>query len=191
MSPAIGAIGRILVHKTLAILATDLRDLLLRHLTLGRHPVSWHWLSVAWAHRGAVGWVGIVSRVVSGRPIALLHRISAWHVAWHWLGHAARWSKCNLCLARQIRPAFDLDNGFETVFYRRTASRRSAGRNTYAERKSLSWTTAKVIRSCHLDVSGEQDVLSALSLLNPLIVRKRYPDHLFVIFKHPSLNSDP
>src|SRR5260370_40384878 len=88
MCPAIGAIGRILVHETLAILATDLRDLLLRHLTLRRHPISWHWLSVAWARRGAVGWVGIVSRVVSRWAIALLHRISAWHVAWPLLGHA-------------------------------------------------------------------------------------------------------
>src|SRR5713101_6156399 len=151
MSPAIGAIGRILVHKTLAVLATDLRDLLLRHLTLGRHPISWHWLTVAL--RDSVGWVGIVSRIVSGRTITLWHRITWRHVALHRLWHATRWSKCNLCLARQIRPAFDLDNGFETVFYRRTASSRSAGRNTYAERKSLSWTTTKVIRPCHLDVS--------------------------------------
>jgi hypothetical protein len=188
MSPAIGAIGRVLVHEALAVLATDLRDLLLRHLTLWRHPVSRHGLTIS---RTPVGWVGIVSRIVSGRAITLWYRIAWRHVALHGLWHATRWSKCNLCLARQIRPAFDLDNGFETVFYRRTASSRSAGRNAYAERKSLSWTTAKVIRTCHLDVSGEKDVLSALSLLNPLIVRKRYPDHLFVIFKHPSLNSNP
>jgi len=193
MSPTIGAIGRILVHETLAILATDLRDLLLllRHLALLRNAVSWHWLTVAWIHRLTICGIGIVSLIVARRTISLLDRIASGHVSGHLLGHAAGWSKCNLCLARQIRPAFDLDNGFETVFYRRAASRRSAGRNTYAERKSLSWTTTKVIRSCHLDVSGEQDVLSALSLLNPLIVRERYPDHLFVIFKHPSLNSDP
>src|SRR5229473_3113270 len=104
MSPAIGAIGRILVHETLAILATDLRDLLLRHLTLWRHPVSRHGLTIS---RTPVGWVGIVSRIVSGRAITLWHRITWGHVALHRLWHATRWSKCNLCLARQIRPAFD------------------------------------------------------------------------------------
>src|SRR2546426_8821428 len=103
MSPAIGAIGRVLVHETLAILATDLRHLLLRYLTLGRHPISWHWLTVAL--RDSVGWVGIVSRIITRWAIALRYLVTGRHVAWHWLGHAARWSKCNLCLARQIRPA--------------------------------------------------------------------------------------
>src|SRR5260370_17027171 len=98
MSPAIGAIGRILVHETLAILATDLRDLLLRHLTLGRHPISWHWLSVAWARRGAVGWVGIVSRVISGRAIALLHRLSPSHLACLLLGLPTAPAKTSLSL---------------------------------------------------------------------------------------------
>src|SRR5713226_6676453 len=105
MSPTIGAVGRILVHEALAVLATDLRDLLLRHLTLWRHPVSRHGLTIS---RTPVGWVGIVSRIVSGRAITLWHRITWGHVALHRLWHATRWSKCNLCLARQIRPAFDL-----------------------------------------------------------------------------------
>src|SRR5881409_500508 len=73
MSPAIGAVSRILVHETLAILATDLRDLLLGHLTLWRHPVSRHGLTIS---RTPVGWVGIVSRIVSGRTITLWHRIT-------------------------------------------------------------------------------------------------------------------
>jgi len=122
MSPTIGAVGRILVHEALAVLATDLRDLLLRHLTLWRHPVSRQWADHI---QDPVGWVGIVSRIVSGRAITLWHRITWGHVACIGCGMLLGWSKCNLCLARQIRPAFDLDNGFETVFYRRTASSRS------------------------------------------------------------------
>jgi hypothetical protein len=191
MGPAVGTIGRVLVHETLAILAADLRDLLLRHLTLWRHPVSWHGLTVAWTCRDSVSWVGIVSRIVPGRTITLLYGIPTLHVALHWLWHATWWDKCNLCLAGEIRAAFDLDNSLDAVLNCSPAPSRPAGRNTYAEGKSLSWTAAKVVRSRHLDVSREQDVLSALSFLNPLIVGKRHPDHLFVILKHPSFHSNP
>jgi hypothetical protein len=188
MSPAVGTIGRVLGHETLAILAADLRDLLLRHLTLRRHSVSWHRLTIS---RTAVGRVGIVSRIIPGWAITLRYRISWGHVALHWLWHTAWWDKCNLCLAGEIRAAFDLDDSLDAVLHCSPAPSRPAGRNTYAKRKSLSWTAAKVVRSRHLDVSREQDVLSALSFLNPLIVGKRYPDHLFVILKHPSFHSNP
>src|SRR3989454_5733205 len=169
MGPAVGTIGRVLIHEALAILAADLRDLLLRHLTLRRHPVSRHGVTVSWTHRDPVSWVGIVSRIISGRAITLLHRISWGHVALHWLWHATGWDKCNLCRAGEIWAAFDLDNSLDAVLHCSPAPSRSAWRNTYAERKSLSWTGAKVIWPRHLDVSREQDVLSALSFLNPLI----------------------
>src|SRR5947209_11329732 len=191
MGPAVGTIGRVLVHQALAILAPNLCDLLLRHLTLLRHSVSRHGLTVSWTHRDPVGWVGIVSRIISGWAIALRYRITGWHVALHWLWHATWWDKCDLCLASEIRAAFDLDNSLDAVLHCSSTPSRSAGRNTYAERKSLSWTATKVVRPCHLDVSREKNVLSALSFLNPLIVRKRHPDHLFVILKHPSLYSNP
>ena len=157
MGPAVGTIGRVLIHETLAILAADLRDLLLRHLTLRRHPVSRHGLTVSWTHRDPVSGVGIVSRIISriisGRAITLLHRISWGHVALHWLRHATGWDKCHLCLAGEIRAAFDLDNTLDAVLHRSPAPSRPAGRNTYTERKSLSWTAAKVVRPSHLDVS--------------------------------------
>ncbi len=191
VSSAVRAISRVLVHEALAILAADLCDLLLRHLTLWRHPVSWHRLTVSWTRRDPVSRVGIVSRVISGWAITLWYRITRRHVALHWLWHASRWSKCYLRLASEIWAAFDLDNTLDAVLYCSPAPSRSAGRNAYAERKSLSWTAAKVVGSGHLDVSREQDVLSALSFLNPLIVGKRYPDHLFVILKHPSFHSNP
>ena len=166
MSPAVGTIGRVLVHEALAIFAADLYDLLLRRLTLWRHSVSWHGLTVARIHWLTVSRIGIVSRIVSGRAITLLHGISTGHVALHWLGHATWRDKCNLCLASEIWAAFDLDNGLNAVLHCSPTPSRSAGRNTYAERKGLSWTAAKVIRPGHLDVSREQDVLSALSFLN-------------------------
>ena len=191
MSPAVRAIGRVLVHQALAILAPDLGDLLLRHLTLWRHPVSWHRLTVSWTCRDPVSWVGIVAWVVSGWAITLRYRITGRHVALHWLGHTTWWDKRNLCLAGEIRAAFDLDNSLDAVLHCSPSPSRPAGRNTYTERKSLSRTAAKIVGSGHLDVSREQDVLSALSFLNPLIVGKRHPDHLFVIFKHPSLYSNP
>src|SRR2546422_1254965 len=191
MGPAVGTIARILVHEALAILAADLCDLLLRHLTLWRHPVSWHRLTVSWTRRDPVSWVGIVSRVISGWAITLRYRITGRHVALHWLGHTTWWDKRDLCLAGEIRAAFDLDNSLDAVLNCSSTPSRSAGRNTYAEGKSLSWTAAKVVGSGHLDVSREQDVLSALSFLNPLIVGKRHPDHLFVILKHPSFHSNP
>src|SRR5207245_8956158 len=100
------------------------------------------------------------------------------------------WDKCNLCLAGEIWAAFDLDNSLDAVLHCSPSPSRPAGRNTYTERKSLSWTAAKVVRPSDLDVSCEQDVLSVLSLLNLLIVGKRYPDHLFVIVKHPSFHSN-
>src|SRR5437870_3069003 len=191
MGPAVGTIGRVLVHEALAIFAADLCDLLLRHLTLWRHPVSRHGLTVTWTRRDSVGWVRIVSRIIPRWAVTLRYRISWGHVALHWLWHAAWRDKCNLCLAGEIRATFDLDDSLDTVLHCSPAPSRPAGRNTYAKRKSLSWTTAKVVRPRHLDVSREQDVLSALSFLNPLIVRKRHPDHLFVILKHPSLYSNP
>src|SRR2546425_6338297 len=191
MGPAVGTIGRVLIHEALAILATALCDLLLRHLTLWGQPVSRHRLIVAWTGRDSVGWVGIVSRIISGRAITLLHGIPTGHVALHWLWHATWWDKRHLCLAGEIRAAFDLDNSLDTVLHCSPTPSRPAGRNTYAKRKSLSRTAAKIVGSGHLDVSREQDVLSALSFLNPLIVGKRHPDHLFVIFKHPSLYSNP
>src|SRR3989442_14577589 len=105
MGPAVGTIARILIHEALAILATNLRDLLLRHLTLWRHPVSWHWLTltISWTHRDPVGWVGIVSRIVSGGAITLWYRITWRHVALHRLWHATRRNECNLCLPGEIR----------------------------------------------------------------------------------------
>src|SRR6266571_8242676 len=188
MGPAVRAIGRVLVHEALAIFAADLCDLLLRHLTLWRHPVSWHGLTVAWTSRDSVGWVGIVSRIIPGWAVTLRYRISWRHVALHWLWHATWRDKCDLCLAGEIRAAFDLDDSLDAILNCSPAPSRPAGRNTYAKRKSLSWTASEIIRPRHLDVSREQDVLSALSFLNPLIVRKRYPDHLFVVLKHPSFH---
>src|SRR6266581_640899 len=176
MGPAVGTIARILVHEALAILATDLCDLLLRHLTLWRHPVCW---------------VGIVSRVISGWAITLRYRITGRHVALHWLGHTTWWDKRNLCLAGEIRAALDLDNSLDAVLHCSPTPSRPAGRNTYAKRKSLSWTAPKVVRPRHLDVSREKNVLPPLPFLNPLIVGKRHPDHLFIILKHPSLYSNP
>src|SRR6266568_1675809 len=100
MGPAVRAIGRVLVHEALAIFAADLCDLLLRHLTLWRHPVSWHRLTVARIHWLTVSRIGIVSRIVSrivsGRAITLLHGIYNGHVALHWLWHDAWREKCNL-----------------------------------------------------------------------------------------------
>src|SRR5439155_21783357 len=191
VSPAVGTIGRILIHEALAILATDLCDLLLRHLTLRRHSVSRHGLTVSWTHRDPISWVGIVSRIIPGWAVTLRHRISWGHVALHWLWHATWWDKCNLCLAGEIWAAFDLDNSLDAVLHCSPTPSRSAGRNTYAERKSLRWTATKVVRPCHLDVSREQNVLPPLPFLNPLIVGKRHPDHLFIILKHPSLYSNP
>jgi len=188
MSPTVGTIGRVLVHETLAILAADLRDLLLRHLALRRHPISWHRLTIS---RTAVGWVGIVSRIIPRWAVTLRYRISWGHVALHWLWHATWWDKCDLCLASEIRAAFDLDNSLDAVLHCSPTPSRSAGRNTYAEGKSLSWTATKVVRPCHLDVSREKNVLPPLPFLNPLIVGKRHPDHLFIILKHPSLYSNP
>src|SRR5438552_8795310 len=153
MCPAVGTIGRILIHEALAILATDLCDLLPRHLTLPRHPVSRHGLTVSWTHRDPVSWVGIVSRTIPGCAAILRHRISWGHVALHWLRHATRWDKCNLCLAGEIRAAFDLDNSLDAVLHCSPTPSRPAGRNTYTERKSLSRTAAKVVRPSHMDVS--------------------------------------
>src|SRR2546425_450439 len=99
MSPAVRAIGRVLVHEALAILAPDLCGLLLRHLTLWRHTVSWHRLTISRTRWDPVSRVGIVSRIVSGRAIALRYRITRRHVAWHRLWHATRWNKSNLRLA--------------------------------------------------------------------------------------------
>jgi len=158
---------------------------------LRRHPISGHWLTIARTHRNPVCWIGIVPRIVSGWARSLRYGITRRHVAWHLLRHTSRWSKCNLRLAGEIRPTLDLDNSFETVFDRGAAPSRPAWGNTYTEGKSLSRASTKIIRPSHLDVSREQDVLSALSLLNSLIVRKSYPDHLFVIFKHSSLYFDP
>src|SRR6266550_702130 len=163
MSPTVGTIGRVLVHETLAILAADLSDLLLRHLALRRHPISWHRLTIS---RTAVGWVGIVSRIIPRWAVTLRYRISWGRVALHWLWHATWWDKCDLCLASEIRAAFDLDNSLDAVLHCSPTPSRSAGRNTYAEGKSLSWTATKVVRPCH-------------------------PDHLFIILKHPSLYSNP
>ena len=153
MGPAVGTIGRVLVHEALAIFAADLCDLLLRRLTLWRHSVSRHGLTVSWTHRDPVSWVGIVSRIIPGWAVTLRHRISGGHVALHWLWHATWWDKCNLCLAGEIWAAFDLDNSLDAVLHCSPAPSRPAGRNTYTERKSLSWTAAKVVRPSHLDVS--------------------------------------
>src|SRR2546428_11989082 len=115
MGPAVGTIARILVHEALAILASDLCDLLVRHRTVWRHPVSWHRLTVSWTCRDPVSWVGIVSWVVSGWAIALRYRITGRHVALHWLGDTAWWDKRSLCLAGEVRAAFDLDNSLGAV----------------------------------------------------------------------------
>src|SRR5437016_11694760 len=143
VSPAVWTIGRILIHEALAILATDLCDLLLRHLTLWRHSVSRHGLTVSWTHRDPVSWVGIVSRIIPGWAVTLRHRISWGHVALHWLWHATWWDKCNLCLAGEIWAAFDLDNSLDAVLHCSPTPSRPAGRNTYTERKSLSRTRSE------------------------------------------------
>ena len=119
MGAAVGTIGRVLVHHALAILAADLRDLLLRHLYLWRHAVSRHRLTVARIHGRAICGIRIVSRIVTRWTIALGHRISGWHVTRHSLRlrHASRGSKCDLCLACEVRPAFDLDNSFQAVLH--------------------------------------------------------------------------
>src|SRR3989442_13908104 len=150
MGPAVGTIARILIHQALAILATDLRDLLLRHLTLRRHPVAWHRLTIS---RTPVGWVGIVSWIIPGWAVTLRYRISWGHVALHWLWHATWRDKCNLRLAGEIRAAFDLDNSFDAGLPRSPAPSRPARRNAYTERKSLSRTAARVIGPGNLNVS--------------------------------------
>src|SRR5207245_11187866 len=99
MGPAVGTIGRILIHEALAILATDLRDLLLSHLTLRRHSVSRHGLTVSWTDRDPVSWVGIVSRIIPVWAVTLRHRMSWENVALHWLWHATWCDNGHLCLA--------------------------------------------------------------------------------------------
>jgi hypothetical protein len=104
VSPAVGTIGRVLVHEALAILAADLRDLLLllRHLSLWRHAVSWHWLTVAWIHRLTICGIGIVSLIVARRTISLLDRIASGHVSGHLLRHTSCWDERDLRAAREV-----------------------------------------------------------------------------------------
>src|SRR5690348_10852335 len=102
MSSAVGAIGRVLVHQTLTVLATDLCDLLLKHLSLWRHAVSWHGLTVAWIHGLAICGIRIVSLVVARRTISLLDRIASGHVSGHLLRHTSCWDERDLRAAREV-----------------------------------------------------------------------------------------
>jgi len=190
VSPAVGTIGRVLVHETLAILASDLRDLLLRHLTLGRHSVSRHWLTVARIHRLTVSRIGIVSLVVSGRSIALLHRISSWHVAWHLLRHTSCGDERYLSATCEVGATFALQHSLETILDRRSSSSCATGRHSNAKWERLGGTLAEVGRSSHLHISGEQNVFGTVHFLDPLTVGKRYPHGFLVGLEHPCFHLD-
>ena len=102
VSPAVGTIRSPLVHEALAVLATNLRDLLLRHLHLLRHPVSWHGLTIAWIHGLPIRGVGIVSWVVARRTISLLDWIASGHVSGHLLRHTPCRDERYLCAACEV-----------------------------------------------------------------------------------------
>src|SRR5438132_13458681 len=102
MGPAVGTIGRVLVHEALAIFAADLCDLLLRRLTLWRPSVSRHGLTVSWTHRDPVSWVGIISRIIPGEAVTLRHRNYWGHVAFDWMWNSTSWDQRNLSLAGNI-----------------------------------------------------------------------------------------
>ncbi len=170
VSPTVGTIAGVLVHQALAILATDLGDLLGRHLLLRRHAIPRHRLSIPGTHRHPVARIRIIARIVSRRTIALLDRVSSRHIPWHRLGHAAGRHESNLCMTGHVWPAFDLDHSLETVLNRPSSSCWATGRHSDAERECLGWTTPKVVGPGDLDVSREENVLPALMLLNPRIV---------------------
>jgi len=108
MGPAVGTVGRVLIHEALAVLATDLCDLLLRHLHLLRHAVSRHGLAIAWIHRLPICGIGIVSLVVAGRTISLLDGIASGNVSGHLLRHTSSWNERYLCATCEMGTAFDL-----------------------------------------------------------------------------------
>ena len=89
-----------------------------------------------------------------------------------------------------MRSSVDLDDCFETVFYCRSTSGGAAYRHSNAERKSLSWTFAKILWPGDLDVSRKEDVLSPFGLLEPLVIQGD-PYHLFPSLEDPSLDNDP
>jgi hypothetical protein len=102
VSPAVGTIRRPLIHEALAVLATNLRDLLLRHLHLLRHAVSRHGLTIAWIHGLPIRWIGIVSLVVSGRTVSLLDWIASGHISGHLLRHTSCWDERDLSATSEM-----------------------------------------------------------------------------------------
>src|SRR3989442_1410052 len=183
VSPTVGTIARVLVHESLAILATDLGDLLGRHLLLWRHTIPRHRLSIPGTHRHPIARIRIITRIVSGRTIALLHRVSSRHIPRHRLGHAAARHESNLRMTSHVRPALDLDHSLETILNRPSSFCWATGRHSDAERECLGWTTPKIVGPGDLDVSREENVLPALMLLNPRIVDGD-PYELCIIFEH-------
>src|SRR5207244_11440844 len=105
VSPTAGTIARVLVHESLAILATDLGDLLGRHLLLWRHTIPRHRLSIPGTHRHPIARIRIITRIVSGRTIALLHRLASRHIPRHRLGHPSPPPERNLRLTSNVRHA--------------------------------------------------------------------------------------
>jgi hypothetical protein len=190
VGPAVRAIGRVLVHETLAVFATDLCDLLLllRHLTLWRHAVSRHGLTVAWIHGLAICGIGIVSLVVARRTISLLDRIASGHVSL--LRHTACGYERYLCATCKVGTTLDLHNGLETILDCGSSSSCAAWRHSNAKWKGLSRTLAEVRRSSHLDISGEENIFDPMHFLDPLIVGKRHPNRFLVGLEHSCFHRD-
>ncbi len=88
-----------------------------------------------------------------------------------------------------MRSSVDLHHGFETVFYRGSASSSSAYWHSNAERKCLGWTLAEILWPSDLDVSRKENVLSTFGLLESLVVQSD-PDHLFPGLEDPSFDND-
>lgn len=154
------------------------------------YSIPWHGLTVARIHRLTIGRVGIVSWVVSGRSVALLHRISSWHVTWHLLGHTSCGYEWYLSATCEVRTAFALQYSFETILDCGSSSSCSAWRHSNAEWKGLSGTLAEVRRSSHLDISGEQNVFGTVHFLDPLTVGKCYPHWFLVGLEHSCFHMD-
>lgn len=190
MSTAVGTVSRVLVHHALAVFASDLCDLLWRHLHLLRHSIPWHGLTVARVHRLSIRRVRIVSWIVARRTISLLNWVASGHVSGHLLRHTSGRDKGDLCAACKVGTPLDFYDGLETILDRGSSSSCAAGRHSNAKRKSLSRTLAEIGRSSHLDISGEQNVFGTVHFLNSLTVGKRYPNGFLVGLEHSCFNLD-
>ena len=192
MCPAVGTGARVLVHETLTVFTADLGTLLgWNWLSLLLRSISRDWLAIAWTHRHSISRIWIVRRSGSVTAVTLLNRISAWlrHVPRHGLWHAARGNKRNLRLPSQVRSSFYLYYRFETVLHGSATPSGPTRRYPNTEWKGLSRTTPKIRGPGYLNVSREENVLSALPLLKSLVVNGD-PDHFLIAFENSCFDFD-